>query len=95
MDILFSKNPIIRELEYQCVNDKIVNYFENATQLNIATGFISNESIVELRRLIEYRNQTLSLSLFIGMNYIDGFTKLQYNAIKELHSFLNSYNLRC
>ncbi|KGN76592.1 hypothetical protein HQ40_03690 [Porphyromonas gulae] len=93
MDILFSKNPIIRELEYQCVNDKIVNYFENATQLNIATGFISNESIVELRRLIEYRNQTLSLSLFIGMNYIDGFTKLQYNAIKELHSFLNSYNL--
>ena len=52
--------------------------------MNIATGFISNESIAELRRLIEYRKHTLNLSLFIGMNYIDGFTKLQYDAVKEL-----------
>lgn len=84
MDLLLTKNPIINSLHANCINDYTSKYFETATQLNIATGFISNESIAELRRLIEYRKHTLNLSLFIGMNYIDGFTKLQYDAVKEL-----------
>ncbi len=92
MEILLSKNPIIKSLHRQCIGDKIINYLEEATHINIATGFISNESIVELKRLVEYRNQTLKLSLFIGMNYIDGFTRLQYEAVQDLHSFLQANN---
>lgn len=61
---------------------------ETADHLNIATGFITNDSIVELKNLIEYRNFGLSLDLFIGMNLLEGFTKLQYNAVKELNAFL-------
>lgn len=84
MDLLLTKNPIVNSLHAKSINDYTSKYFETATQLNIATGFISNESIAELRRLVEYRNRSLNLSLFIGMNYIDGFTRLQYDAVKEL-----------
>ncbi len=84
MDLLLTKNPIINSLHAKSINDYTSKYFETATQLNIATGFISNESIAELKRLVEYRKHSLNLSLFIGMNYIDGFTKLQYDAVKEL-----------
>lgn len=83
-DLLLTKNPIINSLQTRSINDYTLRYFETATQLNIATGFISNESIAELKRLVEYRKRSLNLSLFIGMNYIDGFTKLQYDAVKEL-----------
>lgn len=49
MDLLLTKNPIINSLHANCINDYTSKYFETATQLNIATGFISNESIAELR----------------------------------------------
>lgn len=88
MGLLLTKNPIIGGLKAKSVKDYTSGYFETATHLNIATGFISNESIAELRRLIEYRQNTLHLSLFIGMNYIDGFTKLQYEAVKEFSAQL-------
>lgn len=65
---------------------------ETADQLNIATGFITNDSIVELQNLIEYRNQRLTLNLFIGMNLLEGFTKLQYNAVRDLNLFLTDSN---
>ena len=84
INLLQTKNPVINSLHTKSVNDYTSIYFETATQLNIATGFISNESIAELKRLVEYRDRSLKLSLFIGMNYIDGFTKLQYDAVKEL-----------
>ncbi len=50
------------------------------------------DSIVELKNLIEYRNYSLTLDLFIGMNLLEGFTKLQYNAVRELNSFLTESN---
>lgn len=90
IDLLLSRNPIINSLHTKSINDYTSKYFETATQLNIATGFISNESIAELKRLIEYRKGTLNLSLFIGMNYIDGFTKLQYDAVTELGTNLQA-----
>lgn len=49
MDLLLTKNPIINSLHANCINDYTSKYFETATQLNIATGFISNESIAELK----------------------------------------------
>lgn len=49
MDLLLTKNPIINSLHAKSINDYTSKYFETATQLNIATGFISNESIAELK----------------------------------------------
>lgn len=88
LDILLSRNPIIHGLQAKSVCDYTRDYVEVATHLNIATGFVSNESIVALRRLVDYRKSQLHLSLFIGMNYMDGFTLLQYEAVKELGAYL-------
>ena len=88
MEILLSSNPIISDIHCRAVKDYYRPMIEIADHLNIATGFITNDSIVELRNLIEYRKFNLTLDLFIGMNLLEGFTKLQYNAVKELNSFL-------
>lgn len=87
MEVLLSANPIISNINCKSVKDYYRSMIETADHLNIATGFITNDSIVELKNLIEYRNFGLSLDLFIGMNLLEGFTKLQYNAVKELNAF--------
>lgn len=92
MEVLLSSNPIISDIKCRSVKDFYQPMIETADHLNIATGFITNESITELRKLVEYRNNSLSLDLFIGMNLLEGFTKLQYNAVKDLNSFLNESN---
>lgn len=71
MDLLFSDNPLIQTVTHTKSISSMYNGLVNsATQFNIATGFISNDSIAELKQLIEYRDGELNLSLFIGMNYI-------------------------
>lgn len=88
MEVLLSANPIISDIRCRSVKDRYRPMIETADHLNIATGFITNDSIVELKNLIEYRQFSLTLDLFIGMNLLDGFTKLQYNAVKDLNTFL-------
>lgn len=88
MEVLLSANPIISDIRCRSVKDFYSPMIETADHMNIATGFITNDSIVELKNLIEYRQFSLTLDLFIGMNLLDGFTKLQYNAVKELNTFL-------
>ena len=92
MEVLLSSNPIISNIGCKSVRDYYRPMIETADQLNIATGFITNDSIVELQNLIEYRNHRLTLNLFIGMNLLEGFTKLQYNAVRDLNSFLTDSN---
>ena len=93
MDILLSKNPIYKNrINANTVQDYYVKLVQSATTFNIATGFISNESIVELESLVKYRKGSLSLNLLIGMNYLDKFTRLQYDALRRLSQTL--YNNR-
>lgn len=92
-DILFSKSPLTNRFRTKSVSDYIDSYLENATSLNIATGYITDESIVMLRRLVEFRKHEMNLSLLIGMNYIEGFTKLQYNAVLDLDKYLKERQL--
>ena len=93
MELLFTKNPIIGRMHSKSVGDYFKRFVENASLFNVATGFISNDSIAALKQILEFREGALSLNLFIGMNYLDGFTKLQYNAIKELDTFLLNNHL--
>lgn len=93
MELIFSRHPLLSNIHAHSMIECVNNYLETATHLNIATGFISNESIAELNRLVEFRENTLNLSLFIGMNYLEGFTRLQYNAIKDLGNLLRNNGL--
>ena len=93
MELLLTKNPIIGRIHSKSVGDHFKDFVEKASLFNVATGFISNDSIAALKQILEFREGALSLNLFIGMNYLDGFTKLQYNAIKDLDSYLQDNQL--
>jgi len=67
--------------------------FTNCDTLKIATGYISTESITELKKIVEM-NEKSNLELLIGMHYFDGITKPQYDAVMYLDDFLRSKGLK-
>lgn len=97
MEHLLSKHPMLdAHFPHKCVRDYYLRYVEDADQFNIATGFISNDSIVGLSDLLHYRyehDKKMKLNLLIGMNYLDRFTKIQYDAIKNLNAYLQDKQL--
>lgn len=81
----------VGKFTFKEVKDCYSVFANEADEFNIATGFVSNDSIVELSNLVEFRNEhnnNIKLNMLIGMNYLDGFTRIQYDAIKKLSSFL-------
>lgn len=88
MERLLTHNPMLRSLTSKEVGDYRTNLLNVASYFGIATGFISSESLVELRRLVDFRQGNLSVDLFVGMNYLEGFTELQYSTLSDLSSFL-------
>ncbi|MCM1318236.1 MAG: NgoFVII family restriction endonuclease [Bacteroides sp.] len=92
MELLFSKNPILRSMGNRSIEDFYGNCVERADILNIATGFITNDSIAELSRILSFHEFRFSVNLLIGMHYINGFTELQYNSIRRLNDVLLDRN---
>ena len=89
MEILFTDSPAIQqEWHANSINHYFNNLVDTATHLNIATGYITNDSIAALKQIVEFRKGALKLSLFIGMHYAEGFTKPQYKALKELGNYM-------
>ncbi|MBR4597142.1 MAG: NgoFVII family restriction endonuclease [Opitutales bacterium] len=64
---------------------------EKCDQFNIATGYISSDSIIELNKIVE-ENKTPNVKLFIGMHFFDLFTEVQYDAVKKLSTTLSKLN---
>ena len=92
MEHLFTRNPILRGMTYKTVGEYRTQLINEAAEFNIATGYISSEALVELRRIVAIRNNDISINLFVGMNYLEGFTKLQYNTLKNLSTFFMAEN---
>lgn len=94
MELLLPENPLIQNNVHTRSISRMYNHLvEEATNFNIATGFITNDSIAALKQIVEFREGELNLSLFIGMNYLAGFTKPQYSAVKELDNYLHKNNI--
>ena len=89
MELLLTKNPLVSTLKLHSTKDVVPSFIDKATNINIATGFITNDSIAELKSIVEYKSDNFKLNLFIGMNYLDGFTRIQYNAVKELDKLIS------
>ena len=64
----------------------------NATKVQIASGYISTESLSELSRAIEINNKP-HVELIIGMHKFDGFTRSQYQAALNLDNLLRAKGL--
>ena len=93
MELLLSKSPIVGNIRAKSVGDYFKSCVERATQFNIATGFISNDSVAALKQILEFRDGSMGLNMLIGMNYLDGFTKPQYRAVDDLNRYLMDNHL--
>lgn len=67
--------------------DKFLELLGLSTQVDISVGYITTDSIAELKGLIE-QNENKKLNLTIGMHFFDKFTKSEYNAALLLNRFL-------
>jgi hypothetical protein len=88
MKLLLSNIPPLKNNteDFTDLFDKLIY---DAKNLRIACGYISTESLVELKKIIEI-NKGPNLELIIGMHKFDGFTKMQHDAAIYLHNYLKS-----
>jgi hypothetical protein len=74
--------------------DKFFDAMVDAKQLDIAVGYITADSLIELQKIVEFNN-IQRLNLIIGMHYLEKFTKPEYRAAMTLNSFLKENDCGC
>ncbi len=71
------------------INKILLDLIEHSSKIIIASGYISNDAMVEINRIVEGDiDRIKELSIFIGMHYIEGFTKQQYYSCTKLNELL-------
>ena len=86
MEFLHSNFPPVRSGGKTFV-DAFYDLLAGTESLDIAVGYISSDSLIELERLTEL-NDLRNVNLTIGMHYLDRFTHTQYNAALRLNQYL-------
>lgn len=77
-------NPTI---EKERLSDTFWHHANKSNKITIAVGYVSSEAIIELQGYIE-RNSSVHLNLFIGMQFIEGFSPSQIHAVDRLSQTL-------
>lgn len=92
MKFLFSNLPPVKT-GFKTFTDTFYDLLAQSTRLDIAVGYISSDSLIEIKKLMELNNNIHNLNLTIGMHYLEKFTRLEYNAALELNNFLKENKL--
>ncbi len=79
--------PVVTDCE--TFVDCFYKLLSNASRLDIAVGYITADSLVELQEIVECNNLS-QLNLIIGMHYLDKFTQIQYKAACRLNDYLRN-----
>ena len=91
MEFLYSKLPPVKT-DNPTFSDTFYSLIHEATRLDIAVGYITADSLAELKQTVSFNSNIETVNLIIGMHRWDKFTKLEYNAAIELNDFLRSEN---
>ena len=91
MQFLFSNYPPCA-FSSQSFTDAFFELLAKADQLDIAVGYITADSLIELQNIVEY-NHINKLNLIIGMHYFDLFTAVEYKAAIRLNQYLQNNHL--
>lgn len=86
MEFLHSNFPPVR-IGGRSFSDAFYDLLPETESLDIAVGYVTSDSLIELERLTEL-NDLQNVNLTIGMHYFDRFTHTQYNAAVRLNRFL-------
>ena len=87
MEFLFSNYPPMKT-DCRSFLDMFYGLLPVSSEIDIAVGYVSADSLVELQKTIELNCNIHKLNLIVGMHYFDKFTKMQYNAAIHLNKFL-------
>ena len=85
MKILYSNIlPLGTDDGQETIADAFNGYFKEADRVEIAVGYVSRASLEELDVLVE-QNKTKSISLIIGMYYIEGMPEGSYHTAVKIN----------
>ncbi|MGV8905917.1 MAG: restriction endonuclease PLD domain-containing protein [Acetobacterium sp.] len=87
MDFLYSNFPPLRTANHS-FSDEFYTLLSESNALDIAVGYVTADSLVELKKTVEMNKNLSRLRLIIGMHYLDKFTVSEYHSAMELNSFL-------
>jgi len=91
MPLLFSNlSPL--KTDKKSYADIFRRLIEKSQSANIATGYISTDSLVDLKNIVE-ANGGPTIDLCVGMHYFEGLTLSQKDALVSLNDFLIGNNL--
>ena len=88
MQILCSNFPPVKT-QNATFADTFYGFLPKADCLNIAVGYVTADSLIELQKAVEL-NHVHQLNLIIGMHYIDQFTPVEYRTAVKLNEFLHT-----
>lgn len=91
MNFLLSNYPPIKTAS-PTFADAFYNLLPQTEQLDIAVGYITSDSLIELQKAVELNN-VHKLNLIIGMHYFDLFTPVEYKTAVQLNRFLTENNI--
>jgi len=87
MELLFSNYKPL-DTTYPTFADTFYSLIPEANRIDIAVGYITADSLVELKQTVVYNTNIETLNLLIGMHRWDKFTRLEYNAAYDLNNYL-------
>ena len=80
--------PVGLENEQQSIIDCIHEQFEKADQVELAVGYISKASLIELNDMVE-RYSIQKICLNIGMYFIEGMPESSYRTALDINAQWN------
>lgn len=89
MQFLFSNYPPMKT-GCKTFAETFYGLLPQTSKLDIAVGYVSADSLIELQKTIELNSNIRILNLIVGMHYFDHFTKVQYDAAMHLNDFLRA-----
>lgn len=89
MEFLFSNYPPVKT-RCKTFVDTFYMLLPQTSRLDIAVGYVSADSLLELKRILELNENISELNLIVGMHYFECFTKVQYKATLLLNEYLKS-----
>ena len=91
MEFLHSNFPPMKT-DNKVFVDKFYELLPESSELDIAVGYVTSDSLIELQKLLELNNGIRKLLLIVGMHYFEKFTRNEYNAALALNEFLEASN---
>lgn len=87
MNTVFS-NIANARITPKSLNKVWTDLFMSSDEVLMTTGYVSNDAVKELHKILEHNQSIQTVKLLVGMHYLEGFSQLQYDSLCELNQFL-------